>query len=32
VKAALTDGVLLLTLPKAETAKPRKIRVNTETK
>jgi HSP20 family protein len=30
VQAALNDGVLLLTLPKAETAKPRKIQVRTE--
>lgn len=27
VEAKLTDGVLLITLPKAETAKPRKINV-----
>ena len=27
VQAKLTDGVLLITLPKAETAKPRKIQV-----
>jgi HSP20 family protein len=31
VQASLTDGVLLLTLPKAEASKPRKIKVNTET-
>jgi|SRR4051812_10888981 len=30
VEASLNDGVLLLTLPKAETAKPRKIKVNGE--
>jgi HSP20 family protein len=30
VEAALNDGVLLLTLPKAETAKPRKIKVNAQ--
>jgi HSP20 family protein len=28
VQAALNDGVLLLTLPKAEATKPRKIKVN----
>jgi HSP20 family protein len=30
VEAALNDGILLLTLPKAEAAKPRKIKVNAE--
>jgi HSP20 family protein len=30
VEASLNDGVLLLTLPKAETAKPRKIQVNAQ--
>jgi HSP20 family protein len=30
VEAALNEGVLLLTLPKAEAAKPRKIKVNTQ--
>jgi len=30
VEAALNDGVLLLTLPKAEAAKPRKVKVNAE--
>jgi HSP20 family protein len=30
VQAALNDGVLLLTLPKAEAAKPRKIKVNSQ--
>ena len=30
VEASLNDGVLLLTLPKAETAKPRKIKVTAE--
>ena len=30
VQAALSDGVLLLTLPKAEAAKPRKIKVNSD--
>jgi HSP20 family protein len=28
VEATLRDGVLLITLPKAESAKPRKISVN----
>jgi len=30
VQAALNDGVLLLTLPKAEASKPRKIKVNSQ--
>jgi HSP20 family protein len=30
VEATLTDGVLLIKLPKAESAKPRKIKVKTE--
>jgi HSP20 family protein len=30
VQASLAEGVLLLTLPKAETAKPRKIKVKSE--
>jgi HSP20 family protein len=30
VEAALNDGVLLLTLPKAEGAKPRKVKVKAE--
>jgi HSP20 family protein len=32
VTASLTDGVLLLTLQKAEAAKPRKIKVSADTK
>jgi HSP20 family protein len=31
VQAALNDGVLLLTMPKAEAAKPRKIKVKSNT-